>query len=174
METHETHTAGDGDLRKGTARERPERERTSMDRDAPPAEDPLLRREESAAAAEAARIGGPGPETDGDEADRPVEEAGGGEAEGFEIAERELAEQASHGDQRWSPEADAFSPEGEPDRPAAAGDEAAPEDLAPEGRGDRVAPAYGEPDEVDPTEVVRDPREGPDDPGEGPGLAAER
>jgi hypothetical protein len=174
METHETDPARDNDLPEGTAREQPGRERTSMDRDAGAAEDPLVRREESAAAAEAARIGGPAPETEGDEANRPVEEAGGGEAEGFEIAERELVEQASHGEQRWSPEADAFPPEGEPDRPGAVSDEAPVEDLAPEGRGDRVAPAYGEPDEVDPTEVVRDPREGPDDPGEGPGLAAER
>ncbi|HEY7892654.1 MAG TPA: hypothetical protein VIC05_10655 [Solirubrobacteraceae bacterium] len=30
---------------------------------------------------------------------RAVEEAGGGEAEGFELAERELIEHASHGDQ---------------------------------------------------------------------------
>lgn len=117
-------------------------------------EEPWERREERLAAAEAGRIGGPAPETEGDEADRPVEEGGGGEAEGFEVAERELVEQASHGEQRWTPERDAFTPEG--DRPPAAD------------------PAYGEPDEVDPTEVVRDPEEGPDDPGEGPGLAAER
>jgi hypothetical protein len=158
----------------GTARERPERERTSMDREPPRAEDPLLRREERAAAAEAGRIGGPAPDTEGDEADRPVEEAGGGEAEGFETAERELVEQASHGENRWTPEEDAFTPEGERDRPAAADDDAPLEDLAPDARGDRAAQVHGEPDEVDPTEVVRDPKEGPDDPGEGPGLASER
>ena len=146
------HVAGDDrGLPEGTARERPERERTSMDRDPPRAEDPLLRREERAAAAEAGEIGGPGPDTEGDEAARPVEEGGGGEAEGFETAERELVEQASHGEDRWTPEADAFESE------------------------DRAgAQTYGEPDEVDPTEVVRDPKEGPDDPGEGPGLASER
>jgi len=33
------------------------------------------------------------------EAWRAVEEAGGGEAEGFELAERELIEHASHGDE---------------------------------------------------------------------------
>ena len=33
---------------------------------------------------------------------------------------------------------------------------------------------YGEPDEVDVTEVTRDPRERGDDPGEGPGIAADR
>ncbi len=30
---------------------------------------------------------------------RPVEEAGGGEAEGFELAEQELIDHASHGDE---------------------------------------------------------------------------
>lgn len=44
----------------------------------------------------------------------PVEEAGGGEAEGFEQAERDLVEQASHGDPAPDPAADA--PEPEPDR----------------------------------------------------------
>jgi hypothetical protein len=34
---------------------------------------------------------------------RPVEEAGGGEAEGFEEAEAELIEHASHGDQAPDP-----------------------------------------------------------------------
>jgi hypothetical protein len=33
------------------------------------------------------------------EARRAVEEAGGGEAEGFELAEQELIEHASHGDE---------------------------------------------------------------------------
>jgi hypothetical protein len=62
------------------------------------------REQEQAAAAEAAAIGGrvssepPGQEQL-DEAARPVVEAGGGEAEGFEEAERELVEHASHGDQ---------------------------------------------------------------------------
>lgn len=57
------------------------------------------------AAAEAAAIGGqPSSEpraADGgpDEAQRPLAEAGQGEAEGFEQAEEELIEHASHGDQ---------------------------------------------------------------------------
>jgi hypothetical protein len=88
-----------------------------------------------------------------DEARRPVEEGGGGEAEGFEQAERELEEHASHAEEGGDPVSDAFSPEAESDRASA---------------------KYGEPDEVDPTEVVRDPDEGPDDPGEGPGIAPER
>lgn len=57
------------------------------------------------AAAEAGAIGGrpssdPAP-ADGatPEAERPLVEAGQGEAEGFEQAERELIEHASHGDQ---------------------------------------------------------------------------
>jgi hypothetical protein len=56
------------------------------------------------AAAEAARIGG-APSTEGspaeevDEAQRPLAEAGQGQAEGFEQAEEELIEHASHGDQ---------------------------------------------------------------------------
>jgi hypothetical protein len=33
------------------------------------------------------------------ESRRPVEEAGGGESEGFELAEEELIEHASHGDE---------------------------------------------------------------------------
>jgi hypothetical protein len=76
------------------------------------------REQEEAAAAEAGNIGGPAPETEGDEADRPVE-AGGGVSEGFEQAERELAEQASHGDSRGDPEVDAFAPEAESDESGA-------------------------------------------------------
>ena len=115
-------------------------------------DDPLVRRQERAAAAESGQIGGPAPETEGDEASRPLEEAGEGVAEGFEQSERELVEQASHGEDRWDPESDATEAEAERD-PAA---------------------SYGEPDEVDPTEVVRDPKEGADDPGRGPGLAPDR
>jgi hypothetical protein len=130
-----------------------DRERTSMDHDVDTPEDPLLRREETAAADEAGSIGGSRPDYEGDESARPLEEGGEGEAEGFELAERDLAEEASHGDARRSPEADEFAPEEESDRPEA---------------------VYGEADEVDPTEVVRDPREGEDDPGGGPGLAPDR
>jgi hypothetical protein len=56
------------------------------------------REQEEAAAAEAAAIGG---RVDGedDEAMRPLAEAGQGQSEGFEEAERELVEHASHGDQ---------------------------------------------------------------------------
>jgi hypothetical protein len=130
-----------------------ERERTSMDYDLDTPEDPLLRREEEAAAADAGSIGGAQPDYEGDEAARPLEEAGQGEAEGFEQAERDLTEAAQHGEGRYSPEAD---------------------ELTPEVESDRADAVYGEPDEVDPTEVVSDPREGEDDPGAGPGVAPER
>ena len=135
------------------AGERPEGERTSIDREPAPAEDAVVRAEEKAAGAEAGAIGGPAPEPHGDEADRPLEEAGGGEAEGFEEAERELGETAAHGEGGWSPEADAMTPETEADRAGA---------------------VYSEPDEIDPTEVTSDPREGAEDPGAGPGIAPDR
>jgi hypothetical protein len=115
--------------------------------------DALAAEEEEAAAAEASRIGGLDPQPDADPAERPVVEAGGGEAEGFELAEEELIRQASHDDAPAEPAGDAFTPEPEADLAGA---------------------AYGEGDEVDPTEVTRDPGAGEDDPGEGPGIAADR
>ena len=45
------------------------------------------------------------------EARRPVEEAGGGEAEGFELAEQELIEAAENWEEGRSPERDAFPAE---------------------------------------------------------------
>jgi hypothetical protein len=63
--------------------------------------DPRYEQEETdAAAAEAARIGGVAGDEELDPAQRPVIEAGGGEAEGFEGAEEALIEHASHGDQQ--------------------------------------------------------------------------
>jgi hypothetical protein len=80
-------------------------------------------REEGAAAAEAAAIGGGRPDTGGadpaeavDDALRPVYEAGGGEQEGFELAERDLVRNASHDDGEGYPERDGFTPEREADR----------------------------------------------------------
>jgi hypothetical protein len=46
-----------------------------------------------------------------DPARQPVEEAGGGEAEGFEQAEQDLIENASHGDGAGDPAADAIDNE---------------------------------------------------------------
>jgi hypothetical protein len=86
----------------------------------------LETREERAAAAEARAIGGP-PAREGlagtgeevDEALRPVYEAGGGEAEGFELAELDLERNATHDDGAGFPEGDAFAPERESDVAAA-------------------------------------------------------
>jgi hypothetical protein len=116
--------------------------------------DPLVREQEEAAAAEAGGIGGRGgaPE-DVDPAMAPLEEAGQGVAEGFEQSERELGERASHGDERSTPETDAFSPEQE---------------------SDRATQVYGEPDEMDVSEVTADPREDEDDPGRGTPIAPDR
>ena len=121
-------------------------------------DDDLVREEEAAAAADAGRIGGvAGDEDDFDPEMRPVYEAGGGPAEGFEQAEADLIENASHGDGRGEPLRDAFTPEVE---------------------SDRATVAYGEPDAIDTTEVVRDADPGraggPDDPGDGPGIAHDR
>jgi hypothetical protein len=68
-----------------------------------PDPDPV-REEEDRAAAEAAGIGGhtssePPPDEPADEAERPLVEAGEGEAEGFEQAERDLTEHATHSDE---------------------------------------------------------------------------
>jgi hypothetical protein len=95
-------------------------------------------RMEREAAAAAGALGGP-PQTEGlagtgedvDEAMRPVYEAGGGEAEGFELAERDLERNASHDDGTGYPERDAFTPEAESDRSPA---------------------EYGEADEEEPTD----------------------
>ena len=76
-------------------------------------------REAEAAAAEAGQIGGPAPDSEADPAQRPVEEAGGGEAEGFEMAEDALRRQASHEDSGASPTQDAFTAEVESDRSGA-------------------------------------------------------
>jgi hypothetical protein len=57
-------------------------------------------REELEAAAEAAAIGGRAGDEDLDPSERPLAEAGEGAAEGFEQAERELIEHASHGDEQ--------------------------------------------------------------------------
>jgi hypothetical protein len=61
-----------------------------------------------------------------DPALEPLIEAGEGEAEGFELAEQELVESASHGDPSGSPLGDRFTPE-----------EAESEGLAEYGEADR-------------------------------------
>jgi hypothetical protein len=114
-----------------------ERERTSMDSDLDAPEDALLRREERAAEREAGAIGGRRPEyedeedLDASEAERPLYEGGEGVEEGFEIAEDDLEEAASHEENRYDPESRDF------------GDE--------ESAGDADV-VSGEPDEIDPND----------------------
>ncbi|MCW3066031.1 MAG: hypothetical protein JWN32_3203 [Solirubrobacterales bacterium] len=61
--------------------------------------DPHEEEETRAAAAGAGRIGGVAGDEDIDPAQRPLAEAGEGESEGFELAEDDLIDHASHGDQ---------------------------------------------------------------------------
>jgi hypothetical protein len=97
----------------------------------------FVEEEEEAAAAEAAGIGGRRPDYDVDddrrgEEWRPLEEAGEGDDDGFELAEHDLIEEASHGDEGRDPEVDAFTPEAESDEATVEygeSDEVEPEDL---------------------------------------------
>jgi hypothetical protein len=77
-------------------------------------DDDLIREEEAAAAAAARNIGGRAGDEDEYEPEmRAVYEGGGGEAEGFEQAEHDLIENASHGEGRGEPVSDAFPAEAE-------------------------------------------------------------
>jgi hypothetical protein len=113
----------------------------------------LIEEEESAAAAEVRAMGGPQISDADDPAMEPVYQAGGGEQDGFEAAEEDLIENATHGDGGGNPLRDAFSPEAESDRSTS---------------------LDGDPDDIDSTEVTFDPEAGPDDPAQGPGLDPDR
>jgi hypothetical protein len=121
--------------------------------------DPLAEEEAKLAAAEARGIGGR-PTRDLEEdlphdpAMDPVYEAGGGESEGFEMAEEELIEHSEHGPAK--PEVQVRVRE---------------EHISEE---ENRTVAYGEPDEEDVTEVLYDPDEGPDDPAAGTPIAPDR
>ena len=79
-------------------------ERDPIDRD--------VEREEAEAAREAAQIGGRSGMEDIPEEERPLAEGGEGESEGFELAEEELEERASHEDDSpGNPLSDAPDPE---------------------------------------------------------------
>jgi hypothetical protein len=81
----------------------------------PDPQDVQAQREAGAAAHEAAGIGGRAPDDEAP-ARRPVDEAGGGEAEGFEQAEQDLRENAEHGQLGpRDPNRDVFTPEEESD-----------------------------------------------------------
>jgi hypothetical protein len=138
--------------------ERRERaDRTKPDRWATGArsvDEQLIAEEESAAAAEAREIGGWAPHDARDPALDPVYQAGGGEQDGWEAAERDLIENATHGDGYGNPLRDEFTPEIESDRSTA---------------------IYGEADRTASTEVRHDPGGEPDDPMDGdPNISADR
>jgi hypothetical protein len=106
--------------------------RPTPDQDLIEIDDPieeLIAEEESAAGAEAREIGGPAPASARDPWMQPVYDAGGGEREGFEQAEDDLIENATHGDGRANPLRDAIDPEVEADRSGAEYGEADEEDL---------------------------------------------
>lgn len=120
----------------------------------------------------------------GDPAFEAVIEAGGGVSEGFEVAEGQLVENIEN-----APDADRTADAFDLDEPGTAVDEDMADDVAqtledhdpgdaPAAPSDSAAlradPTYSEPDQVDVTEVVRDPAEGDDDPGQGPGIAFDR
>lgn len=66
----------------------------------------LIAAEAEAAAAEAGKIGGEARQDSDDPAQQPLIEAGQGEAEGFELAEKQLEDIASHGDEHRFPDRD--------------------------------------------------------------------
>lgn len=67
----------------------------------PESDENLVSEEEQAAAGEAAQIGGRVPEEEGlAPSRRALVESGEGVSEGFELAEEDLIEHASHGDQQ--------------------------------------------------------------------------
>jgi hypothetical protein len=78
-------------------------------------DDGFVEREADAAAREAGAIGGRRPDDEPDDAEHPVSEGGGGEAEGFEQAEEALRSHAEHEDPGGDPLADRPPPEDEGD-----------------------------------------------------------
>ena len=64
----------------------------------------FVEEEEAEAAKEAAGIGGNVPADTDDPAQQPLIEGGEGEAEGFELAEKDLEDIAEHGDEKHFPD----------------------------------------------------------------------
>jgi hypothetical protein len=85
-------------------------------------------REVEAAEAEAQGIGGKVMPMSDDPAREPLEEAGQGEAEGFEQAERRLEDIAAHGDQHRFPDRDVRDAEERESIERGEADEAIPPD----------------------------------------------
>ena len=84
--------------------------------------------EAEAAAAEAGEVGGVAPVESDDPAQQPLIESGQGEAEGFELAEKQLVDIASHGDERGFPDQDAPPPEEREDVERGEADQTIPAD----------------------------------------------
>jgi hypothetical protein len=75
-------------------------------------DEPLAEEDEEAAAAEeAGEIGGEAIADSDDPAEQPLIEAGEGEAEGFELAEKDLEDIAGHGDEHRFPDNVPSAPE---------------------------------------------------------------
>ncbi|HWA52871.1 MAG TPA: hypothetical protein VG816_01725 [Solirubrobacterales bacterium] len=91
-------------------------------------EEAVAKEEAEAAAAEAAEIGGDVPVDSDHPAEQPLIEAGEGEAEGFELAEKDLEDIASHGDQHRFPDNVPPPPEEKSNAEYGEPDEAIPED----------------------------------------------
>jgi hypothetical protein len=91
-------------------------------------EEALVKEEAEAAAAEAAHIGGEVAKDSEDPAEQPLIEAGEGEAEGFELAERDLEDIAGHGDRHRFPDNVPPPTEEKSDAVYGEADEAIPED----------------------------------------------
>jgi hypothetical protein len=85
-------------------------------------DDRFAREEEEAAAREAGRIGGRSGDEELDESQRPLVEAGEGEAEGFEVAEEDLVEHAENPGDKGIPRLDQFDGEPEEGDPGVYGD----------------------------------------------------
>jgi hypothetical protein len=75
------------------------------------AERQRVEEEAEAAASEAGRVGGDAPIESDDPSQQPLIEAGEGESEGFELAEKRLQDIASHGDEHRFPDRDVRPPE---------------------------------------------------------------
>jgi hypothetical protein len=71
----------------------------------------FVEEEEAEAAREASRIGGDVPPDTDDPAQQPLIESGEGESEGFELAEKDLEDNAEHGDEHRFPDSDVPAPE---------------------------------------------------------------
>jgi hypothetical protein len=93
-----------------------------------PADEELVDEEAEAAAEEAGEIGGEAPKDSDDPARQPLAEAGEGESEGFELAERQLRDIASHGDEHRFPDRDVPPAEEREDAERGEADETIPSD----------------------------------------------